>query len=83
MDPKTLSMRELETLTRNFTNLLGDNIGPLIDIPAPDVNTNAQVMAWIVDEYMKKRGHQLGVITGKPIELGGSLGRDDGDGAGA
>jgi len=82
VDPKTLSMRELETLTRNFTNLLGDNIGPLIDIPAPDVNTNAQTMAWIVDEYCKRRGQNLGVITGKPIELGGSLGRDEATGRG-
>jgi glutamate dehydrogenase (NAD(P)+) len=54
----------------------------LIDIPAPDVNTNAQVMAWIVDEYMKRRGHSVGVITGKPIELGGSLGRDEATGRG-
>jgi glutamate dehydrogenase/leucine dehydrogenase len=82
VDPRSLSQRELETLTRNFTNLLGDNIGPLIDIPAPDVNTTAQIMAWIVDEYSKRRGHELGVITGKPIELGGSLGRDEATGRG-
>jgi len=82
VDPKTLSIRELETLTRNFTNLLGDNIGPNVDIPAPDVNTNGQIMAWIVDEYSKKRGHCPGVITGKPIELGGSLGRDEATGRG-
>ena len=81
-DPKQLSMRELETLTRNFTNLLGSNIGPLTDIPAPDVNTNAQIMAWIVDEYSKRHGNSLGVITGKPIELGGSLGRDEATGRG-
>lgn len=81
-DPKTLSRRELESLTRNFTNLLGDNIGPAIDIPAPDVNTNAQIMAWIVDEYCKRRGHHLGVITGKPLELGGSVGRDEATGRG-
>lgn len=82
VDPRSLSMRELETLTRNFTNLLGDNIGPLVDIPAPDVNTNGQTMAWIVDEYCKRRGQNLGVITGKPIELGGSLGRDEATGRG-
>lgn len=81
-DPKQLSLRELETLTRNFTNLLGENIGPLIDIPAPDVNTNSQVMAWIVDEYSKKHGHSWGVVTGKPLELGGSLGRDEATGRG-
>jgi len=81
-DPKALSQRELETLTRNFTNLLGENIGPLTDIPAPDVNTNAQTMAWIVDEYTKRHAHCIGVITGKPIELGGSLGRDEATGRG-
>ncbi|HEY9784339.1 MAG TPA: Glu/Leu/Phe/Val dehydrogenase [Candidatus Obscuribacterales bacterium] len=82
VDPRKLSNRELEQLTRNFTNLLGDNIGPLLDIPAPDVNTNSQIMAWIVDEYTKRHGQSLGVITGKPIELGGSLGRDEATGRG-
>lgn len=82
VDPRSLSQRELETLSRNFTNLLGDNIGPLVDIPAPDVNTNAQIMAWIVDEYCKKHGHSYGVVTGKPLELGGSLGRDEATGRG-
>lgn len=82
VDPKQLSLRELESLTRTFTNLLSDNIGPLKDIPAPDVNTNAQIMAWIVDEYSKRHGHSMGVITGKPIELGGSLGRDEATGRG-
>ncbi len=81
-DPKQLSMRELESITRAFTNLLGDNIGPLKDIPAPDVNTNAQVMAWIVDEYSKKHAHSWGVVTGKPLELGGSVGRDEATGRG-
>lgn len=81
-DPRQLSLRELEQLTRNFTNLLGENIGPLIDIPAPDVNTNSQVMAWIVDEYSKKHGHAWGVVTGKPLELGGCLGRDEATGRG-
>lgn len=82
VDPRKLSMRELEQLSRNFTNLLGDNIGPLLDIPAPDVNTNAQIMAWMVDEYCKRRGQHLGVITGKPIEMGGSVGRDEATGRG-
>lgn len=82
VDPRALSMRELQTLTRNFTNLLGDNIGPSVDIPAPDVNTNGQIMAWIVDEFCKKHPGQLGVITGKPIEIGGSLGRDEATGRG-
>lgn len=82
VDPRSLSPRELEALTRNFTVLLGESIGPLIDIPAPDVNTNAQVMAWMVDEYSKKHGHSYGVVTGKPLELGGSLGRDEATGRG-
>ena len=82
VDPKELTKGELERLTRNFTNLLGDNIGPDCDIPAPDVNTTAQVMAWIVDEYCKSRGQHYGVVTGKPIELGGSLGRDEATGRG-
>lgn len=81
-DPKTLSMRELETLTRNFTNMLGDNIGPLIDIPGPDVNTNSQIMAWIADEYSKRRGQCWGVVTGKPLEMGGSVGRKEATGFG-
>ncbi len=83
VDPRELSQREVERLTRNFTNLLGENIGPDRDIPAPDVNTNAQIMAWIVDEYCQKHGQLLGVVTGKPIELGGSLGRDEATGRGA
>lgn len=82
VDPKELSSREVETLTRNFTNLLGDNIGPKVDIPAPDVNTTGQIMAWIVDEYSKQRGFTPGVVTGKPIEVGGSLGRDEATGRG-
>ena len=81
-DPRQLSQRELETLTRNFTNLLGDNIGPNRDIPAPDVNTNGQIMAWIVDEYSKQRGQTWGVVTGKPLEMGGSVGRDEATGRG-
>ena len=77
VDPRELSMGELERLTRGFVEEAHNFIGPDIDIPAPDVNTNAQVMAWIVDEYSKIKGKfQPGVVTGKPIVLGGSLGRD-------
>jgi glutamate dehydrogenase/leucine dehydrogenase len=83
VDPKELTRGELERLTRAFTNLLGDNIGPDRDIPAPDVNTTPQVMAWIVDEYCKRHGQHYGVVTGKPLELGGSLGRDEATGRGA
>lgn len=82
VDPRTLSEREAETLTRNFTTLLGTTIGPDKDIPAPDVNTNGRIMAWIVDEYCKKYGQKPGVVTGKPIELGGSLGREEATGRG-
>lgn len=82
VDPRQLSPRELEALTRRFTTLLGDNIGPLRDIPAPDVNTTGEIMAWIVDEYGKTHGHSYGVVTGKPLELGGSVGRDEATGRG-
>lgn len=82
VDPRQLSPREVEALTRRFTNLLGDNIGPLVDIPAPDVNTNGEIMAYIVDEYGKTHGHSYGVVTGKPLELGGSVGRDEATGRG-
>ena len=82
VDPKSLSARELQQLTRVFTQKLQDVIGPTIDIPAPDMGTNAVVMGWIVDEYSKFRGYSPGVVTGKPIELGGSLGRDAATGRG-
>jgi glutamate dehydrogenase/leucine dehydrogenase len=82
VDPRQLSRRELEALTRRFTNLLGDIIGPCVDIPAPDVNTNGEIMAYIVDEYGKTHGHSYGVVTGKPLELGGSVGRDEATGRG-
>ena len=76
VDPKQLSKRELEGLTRRFTTELGVLIGPEKDIPAPDVNTNAQVMAWIMDTYSMHAGHTVpGVVTGKPVSLGGSEGR--------
>lgn len=82
VDPRTLSRNELERLTRAFTVKLQDLIGPYTDIPAPDMGTNAQVMGWIVDEYSKFKGWQPGVVTGKPVELGGSLGRDSATGLG-
>ena len=82
VDPKLLSERELQRLTRVFTQRLSDVIGPYTDVPAPDMGTNAQTMAWIVDEYEKFRGYAPGVVTGKPVELGGSLGRDAATGRG-
>jgi glutamate dehydrogenase (NAD(P)+) len=76
-DPKTLSAGELERLTRRFTTEIINEIGPEKDIPAPDVGTDAQVMAWIFDTYSMNVGHSvLGVVTGKPLALGGSVGRD-------
>ena len=76
VDPKTLSTKELERLTRRYTSEIGIVIGPQQDIPAPDVNTNAQIMAWMMDTYsMNVGGTVTGVVTGKPIHLGGSLGR--------
>ncbi len=82
VDPKELTPGELQRLTRVFTQRIHDVIGPYTDIPAPDMGTNAQTMAWIVDEYEKFHGHAPGVVTGKPVELGGSLGRDAATGRG-
>ncbi|MCU0704462.1 MAG: hypothetical protein MUF18_10845 [Fimbriiglobus sp.] len=82
VDPKSLSTAELQRLTRVFTQKLADVIGTYSDIPAPDMGTNAQTMAWIVDEYSKFKGYAPGVVTGKPVELGGSLGRDAATGRG-
>lgn len=77
VDPKTLSSSELERLARGFAREAFEYIGPDIDIPAPDVNTNAQIMAWIMDEYEALANKKTpGVITGKPLELGGSHGRE-------
>ena len=73
---------ELEQVTRVFVDRIGDVLGPNRDIPAPDVNTNAQVMAWIMDEYGKLHGDNPAVVTGKPISLGGSLGRESATGRG-
>jgi len=76
VDPKQLSLKELEKLTRRYTSEIGIIIGPQQDIPAPDVNTNAQVMAWMMDTYSMNTGSTAtGVVTGKPLHLGGSLGR--------
>jgi glutamate dehydrogenase (NAD(P)+) len=82
VDPETLTPRELQRLTRRFVQQIHDIIGPQIDIPAPDVNTNAQVMAWIMDEYSKMHGFSPGVVTGKPVELFGSKGREEATGRG-
>jgi glutamate dehydrogenase (NAD(P)+) len=81
-DPRTFSQGELQRLTRTFVQKLHDVIGPQTDIPAPDMGTGAQTMGWIVDEYSKFHGWSPGVVTGKPIELGGSLGRDAATGRG-
>ena len=76
VDPKLLSQKELERMTRRYTSEIGIIIGPQRDIPAPDVNTNAQIMAWMMDTYSMNTGATAtGVVTGKPIHLGGSLGR--------
>ena len=81
-DPTILSQSELRRLTRDFTRKIRMIIGPSRDIPAPDVNTNAQIMAWMMDEYGRSTGHSPAVVTGKPVELGGSLGRNEATGRG-
>lgn len=83
VDPKELSNGELERLARGYIQGVYKYLGEKIDIPAPDVNTNSQVMAWMLDEYIKLTGgHNLGFITGKPLELGGSQGRTEATGLG-
>jgi glutamate dehydrogenase (NAD(P)+) len=87
IDPSQYSTDELERITRRFTFNLGSNIGPEYDIPGPDMNTNAQIMAWFVDTYISTRPPQerqaaFHVVTGKPIQSGGSLGRDKATGQG-
>ena len=83
VDPFKLSKKELEKLTRRFTAEIINIIGPDIDIPAPDVNTNPQIMAWIMDTYSMQKGRTIpSVVTGKPIEIGGSVGRADATGTG-
>ncbi|MFN2188207.1 MAG: Glu/Leu/Phe/Val family dehydrogenase, partial [Candidatus Promineifilaceae bacterium] len=86
-DPQQYSDRDLERITRRFTFALGSNIGPEYDIPAPDVNTNAQIMAWILDTYLSMQPPQYRqdnyhVVTGKPIASGGSAGREKATGQG-
>ena len=83
VDPNRLSRRELEALTRRYIAEIVDAIGPEKDVPAPDVNTNDQIMAWIMDTYSMHVGHTAtAVVTGKPIEMGGSLGRREATGRG-
>lgn len=83
VDPATLSKNELKRLTRRFTAMILPLIGPDVDIPAPDVGTNAEVMGWIMDTYSMFKGFTVpGVVTGKPIQIGGSLGRQEATGRG-
>jgi glutamate dehydrogenase (NAD(P)+) len=82
-DPSQLSQGELERITRKFVERISQEIGPQRDIPAPDVNTNAQVMAWIMDQYSRLHGFSPAVVTGKPVELHGSEGREAATGYGA
>lgn len=82
VDPKLLTESELEQLTRRFALAISYILGVNRDVPAPDVNTNAQTMAWIMDAYGSRYGHSPGIVTGKPIELGGSLGRESATGRG-
>ena len=82
-NPKNMSQKEIERITRRFTTEIIWAIGPEEDIPAPDINTNMQTMAWMMDTYSMQKGHTiLGVVTGKPLILGGSLGREEGTGRG-
>jgi len=81
-DPAKLSLHELEMLTRRYISKLSMVLGPTRDVPAPDLNTNAQTMAWVLDEYGRKNGYQPACVTGKPLELGGSQGREAATGKG-
>jgi glutamate dehydrogenase (NAD(P)+) len=83
VDPKALSEGELERLARAYMRGIADAIGPHVDVPAPDVNTTPQIMGWMADEYARKYGPNPAVITGKPVVLGGSLGRDAATGRGS
>ncbi len=82
VDPMQLSMAELERLTRRFTQRIHEFVGPTTDIPAPDMNTDASVMAWIFDEYSSLHGFNPAVVTGKPVSLHGSKGRESATGRG-
>ena len=81
-DPSELTISELNRLTRRYTNSVGHLIGVNRDIPAPDLGTNSQTMAWIMDAYGQINGHTPGIVTGKPVSLGGSIGRDSATGRG-
>ena len=81
-DPTKMTRSELQSLTRGWTQKMDMALGVYRDIPAPDVNTNAQVMAWIMDEFGKKHGYTPAIVTGKPVNLGGSLGREEATGRG-
>ncbi|MGQ0679578.1 MAG: Glu/Leu/Phe/Val family dehydrogenase [Actinomycetota bacterium] len=83
VDPRGLSIAEKERMTRVYTNQISHLIGPHRDIPAPDVNTNSQTMAWMMDEYGKRHGYTPQIVTGKPVALGGSYGRESATGRGA
>ena len=76
IDPSNYSKNELERISRKFFRAIDPIMGPNVDIPAPDVNTNAQVMSWFMDEYSQRHGYTPAIVTGKPVELGGSLGRE-------
>jgi glutamate dehydrogenase (NAD(P)+) len=82
VDPSGLSAAELERLTRRYTDQISSVLGPSRDIPAPDMNTDAQTMSWILDQYGRKHGHTTQIVTGKPIALGGSQGRTEATGRG-
>ena len=83
-NPKTMSEGELQRMTRRYTSEIINEIGPEKDIPAPDVGTDGRVMAWIFDTYSMNKGHSvLGVVTGKPLTIGGSLGREEATARGA
>src|SRR2546427_12866329 len=83
VDPKLLSEAELERLSRGFMRAIADFIGPTVDVPAPDVNTTPQIMAWMADEYSRRYRPNPPVITGNPVVVGGSLGRDAATGRGS
>src|ERR687895_932250 len=82
-DPETLSRNELQNMTRRFTAEILNIIGPEVDVPAPDMGTNEQVMAWIMDTYSQHKGHAVPeIVTGKPVAIGGTLGRREATGRG-
>jgi len=83
VDPKKLSQSELNRLTRRYTNSISHIIGANVDIPAPDMGTGPQTMAWMMDEYAQRHGQTPAIVTGKPIDVGGSYGRDAATGRGA